>query len=173
MRFLSVVSNIIPPVRVAAIAAMMALAAPSAYAQKPTPAALQTAKELVAITGSSALFSPLIAGVIEQAKNLYLQQNPALAGDLNEIASRLRTELTPRISELTGHVSELYAEQFSEQELKDLVTFYKSPAGKKLLERQPKVIEDSLKYAQDWAGKLSDEVIAKMRDELKKKGHAL
>ncbi|MEO8560416.1 MAG: DUF2059 domain-containing protein [Rhodospirillales bacterium] len=152
---------------------MMALAAPSAYAQKPTPAALLMANELAVTTGTTALFGPLIVGVIEQAKNLYLQQNPALATDLNVIVAQLRTEYAPRAGELTGHVATLYAEAFSEQELKDVLAFYKSAVGKKLLEQQPKIVDASLKYAQDWAGKLSDEVIAKMRDELKKKGHAL
>ena len=62
---------------------------------------------------------------------------------------------------------------FTEQELKDLLAFYKSPVGKKLIAEQPTIVDASLKFAQDWANKLSDEVIAKMRDELKKKGHAL
>jgi hypothetical protein len=35
------------------------------------------------------------------------------------------------------------------------------------------VVDDSMKFAQDWANKLSDQVVAKMRDELKKRGHAL
>lgn len=173
MRFLPVISSFIPSIRVATIAAMMALAAPSAYAQKPTPAAVQAANEIVASTGATALFGPLIVGVIEQAKNLYLQQNPALVTDLNVIVAQMRTEYAPRIGELTSHVSELYTQQFSEQELKDVLAFYKSPVGKKLLAQQPKIIDASLMYAQDWAGKLSDEVIARMRDELKKKGHAL
>jgi hypothetical protein len=30
-----------------------------------------------------------------------------------------------------------------------------------------------MKFAQDWANKLSDQVVAMMRDELKKRGHAL
>jgi hypothetical protein len=42
-----------------------------------------------------------------------------------------------------------------------------------LIAEQPKVGEESLKFAQDWANKLSDQVIANMRDELKKRGHAL
>ena len=42
-----------------------------------------------------------------------------------------------------------------------------------MLTEQPKVVEASMKFAQAWANKLSDEVIGKMRDELKKKGHAL
>ena len=38
---------------------------------------------------------------------------------------------------------------------------------------QPKVGEESLQFAQDWANKLSDQVTLKMRDELKKRGHQL
>jgi hypothetical protein len=42
-----------------------------------------------------------------------------------------------------------------------------------MVAQQAVVVNASLKYAQDWANKLSDEVTGKMRDELKKKGHAL
>jgi len=54
-----------------------------------------------------------------------------------------------------------------------MLVFYQSPTGKKLLDLQPDVIESSMKFAQDWANKLSDEVVPKMREELKKRGHNL
>ncbi|MGB8107605.1 MAG: DUF2059 domain-containing protein, partial [Pseudolabrys sp.] len=144
-----------------------------ATAQQTSTAAVQTAKEIVSVTGATALFNPLIAGVVEQAKNLFLQQNPGLGKDLNEIATKLRADLAPRFSELTDEVAKLYAAHFSEAELKQVLAFYKSPVGMKLIAEQPKVGEESLKFAQDWANKLSDQVIANMRDELKKRGHAL
>jgi hypothetical protein len=159
--------------RWAAIAAALALSAPAAYAQKPSPAALLTAGEIVTATGAMALFTPLIPGVVEQAKNLFLQQDPGLAKDLNEIVAKMRSDLAPRLGELSGQVAKNYAERFTEQELKDLLAFYKSPVGKKLIAEQPKIADASLRYAQDWANKLSDEVVKKMRAELKKKGHAL
>ncbi len=146
---------------------------PLAHAQQPTPAALASAKELISITGATTLFSPLIAGVVEQAKIVYLQQNPALSKDLNDIATQMRTDLQPRFSELTDEVARQYAVNFTEQELKDVLAFYKTTAGKKLLTTQPKIVDASMKFAQDWANTLSDQVIAKMRDELKKRGHAL
>ena len=118
-------------------------------------------------------FEPLIAGVVEQAKILFLQQNPALAKDLNEIATKLRADLQPRFSELANEVARLYAINFSEQELKDILAFYQSPTGKKLLTAQPQVVDASMNFAQTWANNLSDEVVAKMRDELKKRGHNL
>lgn len=160
--------------RLAAVALSLTCASPAAFAQaQPTPAATATAKELITVTGANTIFNPLIAGVVEQAKLLYLQQNPGLAKDLNEIAAKLRTDLAPRFIELSDEVARLYTADFSEQELKDILAFYKSPAGQKLLKQQPKVIDNSMKFAQTWANKLSDEVVAKMRDELKKRGHAL
>lgn len=160
--------------RLAAVALSLACASPAAFAQsQPTPAALATAKELIAVTGATTLFNPLIVGVVEQAKLLYLQQNPGLTKDLNEITAKMRTDLAPRFSQLSDEIARLYAVDFSEQELKDILVFYKSPAGQKLLQQQPKVIDNSMKFAQTWANKLSDEVVAKMRDELKKRGHAL
>lgn len=159
--------------RWAVLGLTLAIFSPLASAQQPAPAAMASAKELITITGTTTLFSPLIAGVVEQAKVLYLQQNPALAKDLNEIATQIRTDLQPRFSELTEEVARLYAANFTEQELKDILAFYKTTAGKKLLAEQPKIVDTSMKFAQGWATKLSDQVIAKMRDELKKRGHAL
>ena len=150
---------------------LRSLLAPTA--QQTSTAAVQTAKEIVSVTGATALFNPLIAGVVEQAKNLFLQQNPGLAKDLNEIATKMRADLAPRFTELTDEVAKLYAAHFSEAELKQVLAFYKSPVGMKLIAEQPKVGEESLKFAQDWANKLSDQVTANMRDELKKRGHAL
>ena len=159
--------------RLAAAAVALAAFVPAAHAQQPTAASMAVAKQLITTTGATAVFTPLIAGVVEQAKLLYLQQNPGLAKDLNEVAAKLRTDLQPRFSELNDEVAKLYATNFSEQELKDILAFYQSPAGKKMLNVQPKVIDSSMGFAQNWANKLSDEVIAKMRDEMKKRGHPL
>jgi hypothetical protein len=158
-----------------AVAVALMVASPAAFAQGPQPsaAALATAKELVGITGATALFSPLVAGVVEQSKLLFLQQNPMLQKDLNEIAAQMRTELQPRFVEITNEVAHEYASHFTEQELKDILAFYQSPAGKKMLLEQPKVVNNSMQFAQDWANKLSTEVTAKMRDELKKRGHPM
>ena len=160
--------------RPALVAAVLLALVPAADAQpKPSAAAVAEAHKVIAATGAANLLTPLIAGVVEQAKLLFLQQNPMLAKDLNDVAAKLRTDLAPRFSELSDQMATFYATEFTEQELKDILVFYQSPAGKKLLERQPVVIDRSMKFAQEWANKLSAEVIGKMRGEMKKKGHAL
>jgi hypothetical protein len=157
----------------AIVAIALGASGPAAFAQQPSAAAIASGKELIAINGATSLFNPLIAGVIEQAKILYLQQDPGLSKDLNEIADKMRADLAPRSSEINDEMAKLYAASFTDQELKTIIVFYQSPAGKKLLAQQPRIVDASMKYAQTWANTLSDEVVAKMRDELKKRGHTL
>ena len=160
-------------VRWATVAVALAVCGTATYAQQPSAAALSSAKEIVQVSGATALFNPLIAGVVEQAKLLLLQQNPSLNKELTEIANKIRTDLAPRFDEINSEVARLYATHFTEQELKDVLAFYKSSSGKKLVAEQPLVVDASLKFAQNWANGLSDDVVAKMRAELKKRGHAL
>jgi uncharacterized protein len=170
---MSIIQAIQRAARAAAVAVALAAVITPAHAQQPSASSIQVAKQLIAATGATTIFNPLIAGVVEQAKILFLQQNPALGKDLNEVAAQIRTEMQPRFSEITDEVAKLYASNFTEQEMKDILTFYQSPAGKKLLAAQGKVIESSMAFAQTWANNLSDQVIAKMRDEMKKRGHPL
>ncbi len=170
---MSVIQGTKRAVRLAAVTIALTSLGPAAHSQQPSATALATAKELISFTGSAAVFDPLIAGVVEQAKLLFLQQNPALGKDLNEIAGKLRTDLAPRFVELTDEMALLYATHFSESELKAILAFYQSPAGKKMLAQQPTVVDASMKFAQNWANKLSDQVIVRMREELRKRGHAL
>lgn len=158
--------------RPAAVAMLLAFG-PAAHAEQPPAGSVAAAKQLIAATGATAMFNPLIAGVVEQAKLLFLQQDPALAGDLNVIAAKMRTDLQPRFGEITDEVAVLYAKNFTEPELKEILAFYKTPTGQKLLKTQPNIIGSSMDFARNWANKLSEEVVVKMREELKKKGHNL
>ncbi len=148
-------------------------AAGSASAQQPTPAAVSMAKEIMDAKGSFTMFEPIVPGVIESAKNVLLQQSPNLQKDLNDVAAALRTQLAPRTAELKDEIAKIYAARFTEAELKDALTFFKSPIGQKLLLEEPRFVEASLTRAQDWANRLSEDVMGRIRAEMKKKGHNL
>src|SRR5215469_6763387 len=148
-----------------ALGLAFALGIATADAQQPSPSAIATAK------GATALYSPLVSGVIERTKSVFLQTNPMLSKDLNEVAAKLHGEYGARSAELVNEVAKLYASRFTEQELKDTLAFYKSPLGRKLIVEEPAILDQSMKTAQTWAENLSQEVIAKMRAEMKKRGH--
>ena len=158
---------------VAALALGWVVLAGTARAQSPSPGALAAAKELMTLKGAAAMFDPLIPGVIESAKNQFLPTNPNLAGPLTEVANQLHKEYEPKRAEIVDLVAKIYAQHFTEQELKDIVAFYKTPAGKKMLTQEPIAINQSLTAAQDWANQFSDTVLQRFRTEMAKKGHKL
>ncbi len=146
----------------------------SAIAQpQPSAEAVDTARQIIALKGGENIFNTLIPGVIEQSKYMFEQQNPNLGNPLRDVATKLRNELAPRQAELNSEVAKVYASRFTEKEIKDLLAFYQSPLGRKLIAEEPKALDQSMTYAQDWARRLSDEVVAKMRAEMKKLGHDL
>jgi hypothetical protein len=169
--------SVTTPLRLAlaGLAAMLMLVfTPSARAQQqPSANSLAMANEILDIKGSMNLFAPLIPGVVEQSKNSLLQMNPNMFKDLTEVADSLRKEYAPRLTTLRQNIVAIYASRFTEQELKDTLTFYKSPVGKKLLSEEPAFVERSMTAAQDWAVKLNEEALQRFRVEMKKRGHAL
>ena len=67
-------------------------------------------------------------------------------------------------------MAKVYANEFSEQELKDLVTFYKSPLGQKLLASEPKAISQSMAFMNQWAQNFAEIVNGEFRAEMRKRG---
>lgn len=153
-------------------AACLAFAVP-AQAQQPSAGAMAAAKELVETVGAAREFQSITTAVIVQSAGAFLQADPKLSKDLNEIAEGLVTEYAPRRSEIPNEVIKLYATNLTEQELKESIAFYKSPTGKKLLEKSQFILGESMKKAEAWGLKLREEVSAKIRAELKKRGHNL
>jgi hypothetical protein len=111
--------------------------------------------------------------VVIKTRDLFMQTNFMWSKDLNETAVIVEKQYQPRVNELVDASARIYASHFTEQELKDLLTFYQSPLGKKVLTEEPKAIDESMANAGRWADNLSQEVIASMRAEMKKRGKDL
>ena len=110
---------------------------------------------------------------VTPAKHFDKMHQRVTIAPLREVATKLRNELSPRQAELNSEVAKVYASRFTEKEIKDLLAFYQSPLGRKLIAEEPRALDQSMTYAQDWARRLSDEVVVKMRAEMKKLGHDL
>ena len=103
-----------------------------------------------------------------------LQTNPQLAKDLNDVAAQLRTEFAPRRDELLNEAAKRYAARFSEAELKELINFFKSPLGKKMIQQEPQVLDETFSFVQQQFGpRVAEEAMNRYRAEMKKKGHNL
>jgi uncharacterized protein len=147
-------------------------AAPNA-AHQPSPAAVLLAKQILETKHVEDVFKPLIRGVVIKTRDVFMQTNFMWGKDLNEIAANLEKEYSVRTKELLDRAARIYATHFSEPELKQLLSFYQSPLGQKVIDEEPKALDESMAMAGTWADDFSQDVINKMRAEMKKRGHDL
>src|SRR5262247_2087877 len=167
------VANVVGRSACAGLLTLILAALSPAQAQQPSANALALAKEIIIVKGGNAIYEPVVPGVVERARTLFLQSNPMLGKDLNEVAAKLQTELTPRTAELLNDGARLYASKFSEQELKDVLAFYKSPVGRKVIAQEPVILDQSSANIDEWAIKVGNEIVVKFRAEMRRRGHEI
>jgi hypothetical protein len=153
-------------------AAKQAAPAPGAApALKPaSPVATAAAKEILAMKNANAMYASAVPNVVEQTKNALMQTNLNYQKDLNEVAIIVAKNLAGREKEIGEGMAQIYANEFTEQELKDLVTFYKTPLGQKLLATEPRAIQFSMSYMNQWGQVFAQTVNDAFRAEMKKRG---
>ena len=161
----------------ACLAMGLALASWPAGAQQPapalkpaSPAALAAAKEILTMKNASAMYSNAVPNIVQQTKEALLQNNLNYQKDLNEVAILVAQTLAGREKEIGDGMAQIYANEFSEQELTSLVAFYKSPLGQKLLSSEPRAIQFSMSYMNQWAQNFAEQVNAQFRAEMRKRG---
>ena len=145
----------------------------SVQAQKPaqpTAAAIASAKEILTLKHATAMYANAVPGLVERTKTTLLQSNLNYQKDLNEVALIVAKSMAGREKEIGDGMAKIYASEFTEQELKDLVTFYKSPLGQKLIAQEPKAIEASMTFMNQWAHQFADVVNGEFRSEMRKRG---
>jgi hypothetical protein len=158
---------------VAALVAFATIAAAgSASAQgQPSPNAILLAKQIVQLKGVGNMMDPIARGVVEKVKSTIMQTNFMYQKDINDITVQLHKEFDGRSSELVDQTAQLYATRFTEPELKQILAYYQSPLGQKMLAEEPQVLDDSMHKINGWADDLSVDILARMREEMKKRGH--
>ena len=149
--------------------------APAGAQQQPplkpaSPAAIAAAKELLAMKNASGMYASAVPNIVQRTKETLLQNNLNYQKDLNEVAVIVAQRLAGREKEIGEGMAKIYASEFTEQELKDLVAFYKSPLGQKLLSTEPKAVQSSMGYMNEWAQGFAETVNGEFRAEMRKRG---
>jgi len=135
-----------------------------------SPACMAGAREILSLKNASAMYANAVPGIVQQTKQALLQSNLNYQKDLDEVAVVVAQAFAGKEKEIGEKMAQTYCNEFSDQEIKDLVTFYKSPLGAKLLAAEPKAIQMSMMAMNQWAAEFSDLVTAQFRAEMRKRG---
>jgi hypothetical protein len=78
-----------------------------------------------------------------------------------------------RVDEIGDQMAGVYARAFTVDEMRQLIAFYQTPVGQKLLEKSPTLVQESMSIGRAWGQRLGAELKDMMIDALRKKGHQL
>lgn len=145
-------------------------AAPAPALKPATPACMAAAREILKMKNAPALYANAVPNIVTQTKDQLLTTNLNYQKDLNEVAVIVAQKMAGREKEIGEGMAQIYCNEFSEKELVDLVAFYKSPLGQKLLASEPRAIQFSMSYMNQWAQNFAEVVNGEFRAEMRKRG---
>lgn len=118
----------------------------------------KTAHELLTVSGSGTMGKQVVQQMIYMQK----QTNPDVPEEVwEEVVNAVDTD------GLLDIVAPAYVQHFTIDEMNEIIAFYKTPTGKKLIEKQPLIMQQTMVASQQWGM----ELVQKMTTILKEKGY--
>jgi uncharacterized protein len=142
----------------------------AAYADDPTPAALEAARTVISASGMTRSFDIIVPQMLGQLEHNVLATRPELKDALHATLLSLVPEFTKTEIDVINSSAQALARHMSEQELKDTAAFFLSASGKKYVESEPVAFNEISAIVQAWNQRLSVDVLTRAHEEMKKKG---
>jgi hypothetical protein len=159
--------------RIAAPLVLALLLIAPVRAQSPDADSEAAAKELVATIKVADQFKVLLPLIFQHLKPAIVQNRADVGRDYDVLVPLLQDRMMARITELEGSIVAVYAGNFTAAELHDLIAFYKTPTGQKLLEKTPLIAQQTMAAGKKFGEVAGAEAQQEMVNELRKKGHSI
>jgi hypothetical protein len=113
----------------------------------------------------------MVALVEAQIANLVLAANPGAEDKVDRaVTDVIRPALKLRIPEYLDLAAGVYADHFTRAELEQLVSFYKSPLGQKLVREQGELIPAITQMSRQWVNRVGNEVLKDAAADFARRG---
>ncbi len=163
---------VLGPAAYAGEAAPAATPAPAATADvpPPSPAAIKAADQLLTAMGVKETIAKTVPTMMTEFERNLTTTRPEIRDSLRQTLVEIKPEFD-NSAKLTYQKAEaLLALAMSEKELEEVATFFTSPTGRKFLAIQPIFLQRLQDMLDPWRQGLSTDIVAKAREEMKKKG---
>lgn len=133
------------------------------------PATQATIEKFLQVTNSAAMMDQAYQNIDQMTAQMLsssgidLKKDPQVQQDMKEVNQLVREEMS--WSKLEGPMIALYGNVFSEAELQDIIAFYQSDAGQKMLKRQPELMQGTMVMMQEQMQNLMPKMKALMEKQ--------
>jgi uncharacterized protein len=134
-------------------------------------APVAAARELIATMRAADYFKAIMPAIMNNLKPAIVQNRPQVERDYDAIMPLLIASMDARLNEIIDQVAAVYARNFTAEELREVVAFYRGPTGQKFVQKLPLITQESMLIGQRFGQSVGAEIRARMVDELRKRGH--
>jgi uncharacterized protein len=161
-----------PPAAPAAPPAPAATGAPSTAAAPagPSAAAVAAADKILGDIGIKQSIALIVPGMMAEFETNVTRTRPEIRDSLRATLKAIQPEFDQTARQTYSEAASLLASEMSEKDITDVAAFFESPAGKKYIEVTPVFLQRLGDVMAPWRDKLSTDIVARARDDLKKKG---
>jgi hypothetical protein len=132
---------------------------PPARAEGIDPAALQLARQLMEAMHVSSTTDQMVRQMMQAMGTGLNAANPGKGKEVQELLSQiLLPEMTKIKPELIDAAANIYAANFSTDELKQILAYYQSDIGQKVVNRLPTILQEQ--------GRVSQQIILKIMPDI-------
>ena len=154
------------------LAAWLAATTPLvAQSSTASPEARAAAKELVEVMQAVDQFRRVMPIIMQQLKPAISQGRPEVARDFDLVMPAVMEAMSAKFGELAESFAALYAFNFSTGELQQLTAFYRTPLGRKFIEKVPEITQQSFVIGQKFGERIAGDLRQAMIEQLRKRGH--
>ncbi|HFK5569405.1 hypothetical protein BAX97_14405 [Elizabethkingia meningoseptica] len=129
------------------------------FAQQQTipPAKKEKIKTLLRLTNAIGLSNQIMGSMIDSYQSYY-----------KRVPTEYWTEIKKEAA-TSGEFEELlipvYSKYYTEKELEDIIAFYKTPTGQKVIKVLPEMSKESMQIGQEWGMRLGEKIMKKINEK--------
>lgn len=139
----------------------------------------EAARELLVVTRTLEPFNQILPNVMRQVSNaltstnIDIQADPAKRTALEESLREIERGFESERDQLVAGMALLYAARFSEEELRQMIEFFRSPVGQKYVQMTPVIAQEAIASANQWAQRVGQAAFTRVREEMRRRGHPI
>ncbi len=133
-------------------------------------ARLGVAETIVKTEAAGRLQDQILGMMGKQFTSMMIAKNPGKEKEVSDLMKEAFAEMSNRKDEVNDQIVGLYAKHFTLDELRQMLTYKKSPLGQKLEKVMPEIMRQSMLFGQQWGQKIAQEILERIRKRASQRG---
>lgn len=151
--------------RLMIVVSMLLFSASLAFAQSPSLESMAAARNLVTTLKLSEQYKALLPAILLRIKPVVTQERPEIEREYDAMMPMAAEAYKPHYNAMIDSIAAVYASTFSVEELREIDTFYRKPAGQKFLDKSPPIIRQATQIGEDASRKAAEDLTQLLRQK--------